>query len=102
MDTLVIAFLIYIAGVVSRTVYGYLAKVAETGKWTFDTKYLATFIMSLIASLAAGAMTFMGLATEIPADASLLLIFAIAFPSGYTINDGVNRAVNVATTKGGD
>ncbi len=97
MDIVLLAFIFYIAGAITRTVVAYLAKIvtAPEGTITFNAKYWATMILSVILSFVAGVGTFT--AVPIPAATSWVLVLAATFPLGYAINDGINITVDVAT-----
>ncbi len=98
MDILLWAFVFYTLGILSRTIYGFLAKIIETpeGELKFDIKYWATFLVSILMSFVAGAATFGNV--SLPSTANLTLIFLTTYPLGYLINDATNRGVNILTT----
>jgi len=94
MDNLLWALVFYVAGAVVRTVYGFLAKIASTpsGELTFDVKYFVTMFMSIIVSFMAAIGTF---ALVIPTGINVVVVFLIAFPTGYALNDASNRGLNM-------
>lgn len=98
MDILYWAFIFYILGAITRTAYGFLAKVIEApeGELKFDAKYYATLLISILTSLVAAVATFAAL--PLPQTSSLLLVFVATFPVGYAINDVTNRGVNIFTS----
>jgi hypothetical protein len=70
-----------------------LAKIASkpSGELKFDVKYFATMFMSIVISFTAAIGTF---ALVIPAGLNVVVVFLIAFPSGYALNDAANRGLN--------
>ncbi len=103
MDNLMYALIFYCLGAVTRTVYGFMAKIVTSGDsgLQFDAKYWATMVMSIIVSFMGAVGTF---ALVIPPDMSSAAVFLMAFPSGYAINDATNRGIGLvqgATAKAG-
>ena len=95
MDTLVIAFLLYLIGALVRTVYGYLGKIVTepAGTINFNAKYWATLILSIIGSMMAAAAVFptLPLQTNVP----LLYVALASLTSGYAFNDMINRGIGI-------
>ncbi len=102
MDTILLAFLGYVLGALGRTVFGYLSKVIEAPETTsFDNKYWATMMISIILSFMTAAVTFNSL--ELPAIVNPTSLMLFTFALGYAANDVTNRGVNMigSVSKGG-
>lgn len=102
METALIGLILYVVGVLSRTGYGFLAKIVEAPDGSpvkFDAKYLATCVMSLIASFFMGLLTFQT-NVALPLGDNLTLLILATLPTGYMMNDIVNRGVNIVQTSG--
>lgn len=97
MDTILLAFLGYVLGALGRTVFGYLSKVIESPDTTsFNNKYWATMLISIILSFMTAAVTFNSLEIPVVINPTSLMLFTFAL--GYAANDVTNRGVNVISS----
>lgn len=92
MDEIILVFVAALAGVGARTLVAYLLKMAAGEIMTFDQKFIATALLSIISTLfiAMGVV----IATPFPtAQSNQVLLFMTVTFGSYTNNDIENRAV---------
>ncbi len=88
----------FLVGAVLRTVVAYLQKYIETPDLKFDGRYLATMVVSMIASSMFGILAFGNVQVAqalqlLSTDLVYLALFATAI--GYTSNDLTNRGFSI-------
>ena len=98
MEPLIVAFIGYILGALSRTAYDFLWKLLEDSDIKWDQKYTVTFLLSVIVSFVSAVATFTTI--SIPLDvASQYTIIMLCFGQGFAINHLINKPVAYAMSR---
>ncbi len=98
MDILIVAFLGYILGAIGRTAYDWLWKALAEPNFQFDSKYIASMLISIILSFITASVTFSML--TIPEGSWGYVLFA-SVTQGYFMNDLVNKPISYLAKQAG-
>lgn len=98
MDVLTIALLGFVTGAIFRSIYDFLWKAVENPDITFDTKYWATMLISIILSFISAMVTFT--MVEIPGDGKPF-VFLVTVSQGFMMNHLINKPVDYLSKKAG-
>ena len=98
MDTNFIVLLCVLLGGLSNTTVQFLSMIIRTNEpIKFDSKYWATFGISMVTTIFAAFGVFMTL--PIPTDVPVLYVAIPALLSGYAINNVMNLGLDTYQTK---
>jgi hypothetical protein len=92
MDIVTYALIGYILGAIGRTVFDFLLKKLQNDDMTFDPKFYATMIISIILTMIVSAFTF-PISQVFGSDPASVLIAAGS--QGFAINHIVNSLVTL-------
>lgn len=96
LDPLLIGLLGYVLGGVFRTLYDFLWKIVEEPDTSFDKKYIATLIISVIITLISSIVTFPTI--QMPQDGAVtILLFTVL--AGFAANHLINKPISYLTKK---
>ena len=96
MDILLIAFLCYVLGAVFRTLYDFLWKAVEHQEFSWDHKYTASLLISIILSFISAMVSFS--TVHIPSDGYVYVAMA-SVTMGFTIAHIVNKPIDHMSKK---
>jgi H+/Cl- antiporter ClcA len=99
MDILIVAFLGYIAGAVGRTAYDWLFKALSDPEFKFDSKYIASMLISIILSFITASVTF---STVTLPEGSEFYVMLASVSQGYLLTDVVNKPISYLNKKAGN
>lgn len=98
MDIILIAFVCYTAGGALRTLYDYLFKIMDNPELSFDRKYIATMLISIVLSIISALVTFTLI--EVPEGAESFVALS-CLAQGFAMNHLVNKPVDYLSHIGG-
>jgi H+/Cl- antiporter ClcA len=96
MDILIVAFLGYILGAIGRTAYDWLWKALAEPDFKFDSKYIASMLISIILSFITASVTFS--TVTLPAGSEFYVLLA-SVSQGYLMTDVVNKPISYLSKK---
>lgn len=99
MDILIVAFLGFVLGAIGRTAYDWLFKALGDPAFKFDSKYVASMLISIILSFITASVTFS--TVTLPIGSEYFVLFAMV-SEGYLINDVVNKPISYLSKKAGN
>jgi hypothetical protein len=96
MDPILLALIGYVLGAVGRTVYDYLLKKLQDDNLSFDPKFYATMIISILLTMMTAVFTFP--VSQVFGSEPILVLLA-ASSQGFAVNHITNGLVSLVTNK---
>lgn len=96
MDILLLALLLYASGAVARALYDFLWKASEQETFSWDHKYTASLLISIILAFISAIVSFS--TVQIPTDGYVYVAMS-SFTMGFTIAHIVNKPIDHMSKK---